>query len=317
MEHSKAISFRTVVILTALIFLAHLMLLVLVEDKEALLPVDDALLTATSGMAAACMLYAAWHSEGRPRSAWMVLAVAQIANTFGDAAWAVIEVGLHQNPFPSVADVGYLLFYPLFVTGIYLLPKEPLSSREQLKIFLDAAIVIVSAALVFWVFLIAPIVTSNDEAILDLAVSAAYPVMDLILFVALMELLFRKLDVSRRLPALILALSMVILMITDAIFSIQTRQGTYVSGSLLDTGWLVSYLLIGLAGVMEACALPFDQLKALESIDNKRAAWTHYLPYLGIGAAFFILVWDHEYSLSLNYSIVAASVAIVIGLMFF
>ena len=88
-------SFRTAVILAALILLAHLMLLVLIEDKEELLPVDDTLLTVTSGLAAACMLYAAWHSEGRSKSAWMVLAAAQIANTFGDAAWSVIEVGLH------------------------------------------------------------------------------------------------------------------------------------------------------------------------------------------------------------------------------
>jgi hypothetical protein len=154
----------------------------------------------------------------------MVLAAAQIANTFGDAAWSVIEVGLHQNPFPSVADVGYLMFYPLFAIGVYLLPKVPLSPREQLKILLDAAIVIVSAALVFWVFLIAPVVASGEAVILDLAVSMAYPVMDLILFFALIELLFRKLDSYGYTSALILALSMVILMITDAIFSIQTRQ---------------------------------------------------------------------------------------------
>jgi PAS domain S-box-containing protein len=317
MKHSKAVSFRIAVIIAALILLAHLILLALVEDKEALLPVDDTLITVTSGLAAACMLYAARHSEGRSKSAWIVLAAAQIANTFGDAAWAAIEVVLHQNPFPSVADVGYLLFYPLFAIGIYLLPKVPLSFREQLKILLDATIVIVSATLVFWVFLIAPVVASNEAVILDFAVSMAYPIMDLILFFALMELLFRKLDSRGHAPAILLALSMVILMITDAIFSIQTRQGTYVSGSLLDTGWLVSYLLIGLAGVMEACALPFDQPKALDSINSKRAAWTHYLPYLGIGAAFFLLVWDHEYSRSLNYSIVAASVVLVIGLMFF
>jgi PAS domain S-box-containing protein len=317
MKHSDAMSFRIAVIIAALILLAHLVLLALIEDKEALLPVDDALITMTSGLAAACMLYAAWHSEGRSKSAWMVLAAAQIANTFGDAAWAAIEVILHQNPFPSVADIGYLLFYPLFAIGIYLLPKVPLSSREQLKILLDAAIVIVSAALVFWVFLIAPVVASSDEVILDFAVSVAYPVMDLILFFALMELLFRKLNSRGHAPAILLAFSMVILMITDAIFSIQTRQGTYVSGSLLDTGWLVSYLLMVLAGVMEACALPFDQPKALDSLNSKRAAWTHYLPYLGIGAAFFLLVWDHEYSSTLSYSIVAASVVLVIGLMFF
>jgi hypothetical protein len=85
---------------------------------------------------------------------------------------------------------------------------------------------------------------------MDLLVSVAYPIMDLILFAALLELLFKKLENPGRTPLFLLALSMVILVITDAAFSIQTEHGTYVSGGFLDTGWLVSYLLLGLAGVM-------------------------------------------------------------------
>ncbi len=313
----KAISFRIAVILAVSILFAHLALLILIVDKEALLPADDALITATSGLAAAGMLYAARHSDGRLKSAWVVLAAAQIANTLGDLAWTVIEVGFHQNPFPSVADAGYLMFYPLFAIGIYLLPEVPLSPREQLKILLDSAIVIVPAALVFWVFLIAPIVASSEAVFLDLAVSLAYPVMDLILFFALIELLFRKLDSPAGTPPTILALSMVILIITDAIFSIQTQQETYVSGSFIDTGWLVSYLLIGLAGVLYVNASTLDQPRAADSIHRKSASWTHYLPYLGIGAAFSLLIWGHEYSRFLNYYTVAATVALIIGLMFF
>ena len=127
-----------------------------------MLAIGDLLLVVSSGLAAAGLLYAARHQEGVSRRAWTVLAVAMIFNTFGEASWAVIEIVFHQNPFPSVADFGYLMFYPLFAAGILLLPEVPLSPRERLKILLDAAIVIVSATLVFWVFLIAPIVASPD-----------------------------------------------------------------------------------------------------------------------------------------------------------
>ncbi len=115
-----------------------------------------------------------------------------------------------RNPFPSIADAGYLMFYPLFAVGILLLPDEPLLPRERLKIFLDAAIVMVSAALVFWVFLIAPIVTSTEVITQELVISAAYPIMDLVLFFALISLLFRKLDSPGRIPALLLALGMIL-----------------------------------------------------------------------------------------------------------
>ncbi len=96
-----------------------------------------------------------------------------------------------------MADVGYLMFYPIFAVGILLLPDVPLLPRERLKIFLDAAIVMVSAALVFWVFLIAPIVTSTEVITQELVISAAYPIMDLVLFFALMKSALQKARFTR------------------------------------------------------------------------------------------------------------------------
>jgi hypothetical protein len=130
------------------------------------------------------------------------------------------------------------MFYPLFALGIFLLPEVPFSPQEKIKILLDAAIVIVSVTLIFWNLLIAPIVISIEEFNLESAVLLAYPVMDLLIFVALIELIFRKLDSRGQGPIIILALSSAILILTDVIFSIQIQQGTFVSGSLLDmAGW--------------------------------------------------------------------------------
>lgn len=295
------------------VFLA---VLAFVKDRDVLLPILDTITIVGSGLAAASMLLTAQHSQGRSKKAWTLLAAALVFNTFGEASWAVIEVVLHQNPFPSVADIGYLAFYPLFAVGILLLPEGPLSSREKQKILLDAAIVIVSAALVFWVFLIDPIVASTKGITIKLLFAAAYTIMDLILFFALMGLLFRKLNSLGRNPALILALSLIIFLTTDAIFTIQTNQGTFISGSFLDTGWLVTYLLIGLAGVLQTNSFPFEPLGVLGPIQSKRDEWVHFLPYLGIGAAFSLLIWGYEYSHLINYSGLAASVGLIIVLMF-
>ena len=247
----KSASFRTAAILAVLIVLFHLTLLTFFEDEEWVLAIGDLLLVVSSGLAAAGLLYAARHQEGRSKRAWTVLGVAMIFNTFGEVSWAVIEIVFHQFPFPSVADFGYLMMYPLFAAGILLLPEvTSLCLRNGSKILLDAAIVIVSATLIFWVFLIGPIVASAEGITLDLVVSAAYPVMDLVLFLALMELLFRKLDSPGRIPALLLAISMVLFLIVDAVFSIRIQEGNYVSGGLLDTTWITSNLMIGLAGLL-------------------------------------------------------------------
>ncbi|MBN1236524.1 MAG: response regulator [Methanotrichaceae archaeon] len=290
--------------------------LVFVKNREVLLFIADTVAVSTSGLAAASMLLTAHSSQGRSRKAWMLLAVALLFNTFGEFSWGVIEVILHQNPFPSVADIGYLGFYPLFAIGILLLPEIPLSSREKSKILLDAAIVIVSGALVFWIFLIAPIIASAKTITFGLFFAAAYPIMDLILFFALLQLLFRKLDSLGRYPALILALSMIIFLVADAIFTIQIKEKTFISGSLLDMGWVITYLLIGLAGVLQTNTVPFEEFELLGPLQSKRDEWIHFLPYLGIGAAFSLLIWGYEFSHITNYSILAASVGVIIVLMF-
>jgi len=312
------LSFRTAAIVAASIVIIRLAVLALVKDRTLFLLVDDMIFIITNGLAAACLLYAARRSMGKSSSAWMVLAVAQIANTLGEALWTVIEVGLHQNPFPSLADPGFLIFYrlmfyPLFAVGAFLQPDVPLTSRERLKILLDAGIVIIAAISIFWVFLIAPVIVSNEAINLRLALSVAYPVMDLVLFVALMEVLSRKLRSPGEGPLFFLVLSIAVTIITDVIFSIQIRDGVYVSGSLLDTGWLVSHMLLGLAGVLQAS--PIDHSTALCVFHNRRTIWAPYLPYLGIGAAAILLVWGYDHSLHVPFSILAGSICVFVGLM--
>ncbi|MHB8120193.1 MAG: ATP-binding protein [Methanothrix sp.] len=309
-------SFRTAVVLAAVIMLLHMTLVALSERNESLLPIEDGFVTVTSVLAAAALFYTARRSVGRSRKAWIMIAAAMLFNTLGNLSWEVIEYVLHQNPFPSVADIGYLMFYPLFALGIFLLPEIPLSPREKIKILLDAAIVIVSVILVFWVLLIAPIVVSIEIFNLKSAVSLAYPVMDFLLFVALIELLFRKLDSREQVPIIILAFSIAILILTDAIFGIQTHQRTFASGSLLDSGWVMSYLLIGLAGILQINIPPLDQSKASGFVQNRRADRTHNVPFLGISAVFLLFAWGQELSNPINYPMATVTISLLIGLMF-
>ncbi|MDQ1262710.1 MAG: Hybrid sensory histidine kinase BarA, partial [Euryarchaeota archaeon] len=310
------ISFRSAAIIAIIIALIHLTLVALSDMDDSVLIIEDGFVTVTSGLATVALFYAGCRSVGKTRKAWMIIAAAMFFNTLGDLFWSVIELVLHQDPFPSVADIGYLMFYPLFALGIFLLPDVSFSSQEKIKILLDAVIVIVSVALVFWVLLIAPIVISIEAFDLESVVSLAYPIMDLLLFIALIELLLRKLASRGQGPIIILALSIAILILTDVIFSIQTQQRTFVSGSILDSGWVVSYLLVGLAGILQTNILPLDQPEDSGFVSSRRTNWTHNLPFIGIGAVFLLFVWGQEFSHIVNYSIVTATFALLFGLMF-
>ena len=310
------LSFRSAVLLAGAIATLHLLLLIFGEGNGSLLPLKDVFLILSSALAAAAMLYAAQRSESRSKKAWIVFAAALLLNTLGEILWAAIEVVLQDNPFLTLADVGYLLFYPLFALGIFLLPEEPLTHGEKLKFLLDAAIVAISITLVFWVLLIAPMLLSTMILDLGFFVSLSYLLMDLLLFFALVWLLFRKLDYREQGPILLLAMSIAVMIFTDLIFLIRIQDETFISGSLLDIGWSSSCLLMGLAAIRYANTIPLDRYKADMIAQSSRAGWTYNLPFLGIGAVFFLFVWKQEFLRQINYSLIAAAFGLLIALMF-
>jgi len=127
-EGGKSQFFRAAAIfatLTALIFLA---LVAPIKDKGTAIPLEDTLNALISGLAAAAMLYASRHSAGRSKKAWLVLAAAVAANTFGEAAWGVIEVGLHQNP-PSPESLSFRGRYRLSPLLSHLCRRHPAAAR--------------------------------------------------------------------------------------------------------------------------------------------------------------------------------------------
>ena len=192
------------------------------------------------------------------RSNWpgLFLALGLISHTLGDIIWTVHEVVLHQSPFLSLADGPFLVQYPLFIIGILLLPSISLTSSERLKVMLDEGIVVIASVMIFWVLLIAPTIEYNAGAgIMTQTLSVAYTVMDLMLFFALIELLFRRVKSRRMGPLMLLVMGTAVMIGTDIPYTSQSLQNTYDSGGLLDTGWIVAYSLVGLAGVLQANSL--------------------------------------------------------------
>jgi len=317
-KDGPSVSFRTAAAIAALILIARVALLSVSAGKWPFLLLDDLIFIATSALAAACLIFAARRLEGPSRRAWMALAGAQAAFALGELVWGVIEVGLRQNPFPSLADAAFIAFYPAFFWGIgvFLLPDEPLTSRQKQKIAVDLGIIIVSAALIVWIFWLAPLSSAGISISWKLLLLTAYPVMDMLLFSILLVLLFRKIGTRTSLPLALLALALVMLIITDVIFSVQIQRGTYVPGGPLDTGWLIYYLLLGLAGVLQASQGNRRlEPQPEEALSRGRAIWTHYLPCLSIGGAAILIVFGSESLRSTDFPPAALSLGLVVGLM--
>ena len=101
------------------------------------------------------------------RRAWFILGLAVAAQTLGDTIWFYLEVILDQQPFPSLADFFFIAFYPLALVGLLALPSAPMKSTERLRFLLDLAILMVTAWMAIWFFIISPTAAQYENGRLD------------------------------------------------------------------------------------------------------------------------------------------------------
>src|SRR6185436_15447854 len=71
------------------------------------------------------------------RRAWFILGLSFLMFLLGNLTWAYLEVVLQIEPFPSIADVFYLAFYPLALWGLLSMPSAPQNRRERFTLWLD------------------------------------------------------------------------------------------------------------------------------------------------------------------------------------
>ncbi|WP_296610130.1 ATP-binding protein [Methanothrix sp.] len=287
----------------ALLIAAHLIVIAAFRDADVFLLVEDSIFVMASAITVFCFLHAFKCSTSMARAAWLAMLIAMVLNTAGELAWLLMEVFLRTEPFPSVADIGYLAFYPFFAAGIFLLPSVPLSANERVRLLLDECIALVASLLILWIYIL-PELYEEDPVVTF--VSIAYVLMDLLLIIALMDVLFREHATPEGWPAILLVLGMGVMIITDLGYAYQEIQGTYVSGSMIDTGWLVAYMLIGIAPLL------WVRPPSWSPVSLRRISY--YVPVVWLGLAIILVLIKGQDSVS-NAAALAASISGIICLM--
>ncbi|MGH2691758.1 MAG: ATP-binding protein [Actinomycetota bacterium] len=184
----------------------------------------------------------------RPRasSAWYLIALSQLLFVVGDLFWVTYDVILHIDPWPSVADVFYLAGYPALAMGLLGLIRARRAGRDR-KALIDASIVAAGLGLLAWVFLVGPYFDDHSLSPIELSISIAYPLGDLLVMAVAVRLVTGG---GFHTPAFrLLGGSLLALLLADVVYGVQQLAGVYREGGLLDGTWLVSYAL------MAACAL--------------------------------------------------------------
>ncbi|HSE82045.1 MAG TPA: EAL domain-containing protein [Gaiellaceae bacterium] len=148
--------------------------------------------------------------------------------------------------FPSVGDAIYLAVYPPLVAGLLVLVRRRNPQGDRAGV-IDSLIISVGIALLSWVFLVAPNIHLSGLTTLEKAVSAAYPLGDILLLAATVRL---AVDNGKRAPAFYLLVgSIVSLLAVDSAYNYALLTGTYNHQLSYDVGWIAFYLLWGAAAL--------------------------------------------------------------------
>jgi len=312
--------------LTTIILLAiDLAVSFLLTDPQQRLIYSDISSPITDLLASVALLIAAKESAGHSKRlglAWAMIGLSALAFAVGDVIWAILELGLSEPPFPSLADAFYLINYPFLLAGVLLLPEEPATGTEQFKKMLDATVVLVAALLGLWNFLIGPIVASNaDYPLLEQVILLAYPVGDFVLLWALIRIIYRRSEreAEDAVPTFLLAGSLTVTIVADCIYTYQALLGTYASGGLLDIAWRISILMIGLAGISQVVALRSSKStgefpRRLEFLVGKVKTITPYFSYLWLIAAYTLLAASRTTPLPMGFLPLSCAVGGIICL---
>ncbi len=184
-------------------------------------------------------------AEPRDRLAWglfgVSMAIYAAANLLG-----TLVVGTGPDaPYPSIADAGWLVCYPLYYAGLVLLARSR-AARSHLSVWFDGAVAgFGAAAIVVWI-LLGPALAEIEGRFSTVATNAAYPIADVLLIMVIV-IAVGLLGWRPTMMWSLLAAGFAMFALSDGIFLHQEVLGSYQEGGLVDVGWLVGAVLLTLA----------------------------------------------------------------------
>ena len=177
-QRRSAVMARATLGLAALGLLVHAAWIAGLGAGTADLLINDGIYNAVLVLSAlTCLLRAAGRAP--ERFVWLAFGLGLAAWAAADIYWTVALADVKHPPYPSLADVGYLLAYPCMYVGVLLLVRQRV--RFSIGGWLDGAIGGLAAAALATAALAPALVglTKGDPAVV--ATNLAYPLGDVLL----------------------------------------------------------------------------------------------------------------------------------------
>jgi hypothetical protein len=218
----------------------------------------------------------AW--TGSLRRAWRLLGAACLSWGLGQVVWTYFELVAKTDPFPSLADVGFLCTVPLLVAGVLAFPTGASArTTARLRTLLDGLLIAVSLLFLSWATVLGDAYRAASSSPLERALALAYPLGDMCAATIAVVVLTRARGRGVA-PLSLIATAVLALATSDSAFAYLTQIGSYSVG-VIETGWLVGWLILLTAALRPAGA-------ELRRSDEEEPSLSRLaLPYLPLALA--------------------------------
>ncbi len=242
--------------------------------------------------------------------AWLALALAALCNPLAGFITGLETLLGAQQTYPSDADFFALAIYLLFFLSIALLPTRASQRIELIQWLFDAIILVLTSSLIFSNFFITPDLLQNHVSFRARLLSVAYLAGDLVVLWALIMILFRRLQLQAQAPLRWLFGTFLLLLCYDLLGNGQPG-GEY--GGSKELLLSASMFFLMQAGFQQLHALQAQPPATSNADDNQRWETVRmWMPYLGLAAAYAVLVLGLNIRQALHPLLIAAWVAVVL-----
>ena len=194
-----------------------------------------------------CALLCVWRAWRTPvqRWAWATIGLSLAIFTAGAVLWTSYVQYLNPLPYPSIADFCFLVFYPVAYLGVGLLIRDTVAKSSN-AFWLDGIIAALGVAALESTLVIGQISHGNRGDFATVATNIAYPIGDLVLVCMVVAAFALR---SWRPGAVwwMLGIGLAIFTGADSVYVLRVTSGTYMTGTPLDSLWLIGAFLMGSA----------------------------------------------------------------------
>jgi len=222
----------------------------------------------------------------RERLGWILIGCGCIMWGIGEGFWRY-SFALGQNPFPSLADIGYASFPPLVLLGLILSFSR--IGSQRLLVLLDSLIAMGSFLAIAWYLLLGSLAQASGETTLAKFLGLYYPTADVALMsCVIFFLLYRQESVfhtpARRVSLLVLGCGLSLLLLSDSLaaWSVQQNAGIYVDGTWMDLGWPLGMMAIGVAAYLRGTLSAIPQPMARQDLPQSQTRHVRFGPLQAI-----------------------------------